>query len=303
MKKYLCSHWALNPADRDWVKSMGFSGLRFDIPWAAPKEYVRKAFNTMAANKLEVLAIIGGWCLWDAVSAKPKPRKAFTPPLQAVGLEAKRIASILVKSNMPLGLVAFELGNEPDLSEWNSPREFADFVNRGASGVWEAIPTATVITGGVSNVNRKGGARYLDRMLDAGIDPRILLGVHTHRWDQIPSHPPKGWDSIQDMFRWLRSKGRVFFVTEGGWHSAPQTIRRGPFGLCKKSLQWDDNEIADFAEVEMGLWNRAGCGCYSWYQINDGPNRLDREDNFGVRYHDLAPKPVAKAFQDMWEVA
>ena len=296
MKRYLCSHWALGPEQTAWVKSMGFSGLRFDIPWGAPAEYIRRAFNTMHEQRLEVLAIVGGWMRW--VDGERVAARGFAPPLQAIGVEAKRIASILLKSQMPVNFVTFEIGNEPDLSNWKNPRDFASFVRLGADGVWEVIPTAKVVVGGVSNVNRKGGAKYLDAICSAGVDARMILGVHPYRCDRAPNEAPKGWKSIWEVFAWLRSKQRPIWITEGGWHTAPQTRRSGLFGLCSKSVQWSDREIADFATNEMRLWEEIS-ELYAWYNCNDGRNPNEPEDNFGVRYIDFSPKPVAEAFEEI----
>ncbi len=294
MRRYLCSEWALGREQTRWVKSMGFSGLRYDIPWGAPSKYIQMSFDQMSLQQLDALIIIGGWMRWGGDN--PVAARGFAPPVDAIGLEAKHAARILLRSKMPVDFVSWEIGNEPDLSEWKSPREFAEFVRRGAEGIWEVIPTATVVVGGVSNVNRNGGAKYLDAICSAGVDARMILGVHPYRSDRAPDEAPKGWKSVDDVFRWLKSKERLIWVTECGWHTSPQKRRSGPFGIWSKNVQWSDYDVAKFVRLEMSLWENAGAGLYAYYQINDGENKLDPEQNFGVRYFDLTPKPVAGAF-------
>lgn len=296
MRRYLCSHWALGPEQTAWIKRMGFSGLRFDIPWGAPKEYIRQAFDTMAEQHLEVLAIIGGWARWE--NGEMVAARNFAPPLPAIGIEGKRVARILLKSDMPVGRVSFEIGNEPDISDWDGPKQFAEFVRLGSAGIWEVIPTAKVVVGGVSNVNRKGGAKYLDAVCSAGVDARMILGIHPYRCDRMPPEAPKGWKSIWEVFAWLRSKRRPIWITEGGWHTAPQKRRSGPWGICSTKVQWDNQEIANFAVDEMRLWEEVA-ELYAWYSCNDGLDPNNPEDNFGIRYADFSPKPVAEAFEGM----
>jgi hypothetical protein len=276
---------------------MGFSGLRFDIPWRAPAEYIRAAFDAMASSRLESLAIIGGWMRWE--NDEPKAAKGFAPPLHLIGIEARRIAEILLRSHR-IASVSFEVGNEPDISDWKSPQEFSSFVRAGAQGVWEVIPSAAVLVGGVSNVNRKGGARYLESILDSGeMDKRMVVAVHPYRWDRRPHEAPEGWESLNDVFKWLRAIGRPFWASEGGWHTSPQTIRSGPFGLCKRGLRWTDADVAEFAGLEMDLWRNAGADAYGWYQINSGPDPSEREHNFGLRFADMTPRPAARTFEMM----
>lgn len=297
MKRYLCSHWALNRADTEFVKSMGFSGLRFDIPWGAPREYIRLAFNMIAKLELEVLAIIGGWMRWQ--DGVPVSAKNFAPPLLAARIEAKRVARCLLQSDLRVDRVAFDLGNEPDISEWDSPIEFASFVRLGAQGIWEIIPTATVIVGGVSNVDRKKGARYLDAICAAGVDERMVLGIHPYRGSLRPDWAPRGWSSIDDVFAWLKSKGRRIWVTECGWHTSPQKRRVGPWGICSKDIQWSDSDIAEFASLEMKLWESAGAEVYTYFQLNSGPDSNIPMQNYGVRDSNMFPKPIACEFQLM----
>lgn len=297
MKRYLCSHWGLNPADNAFVKSMGFSGLRFDIPWGAPRTYIRDAFDTMAKQRLEVLAIVGGWMRWE--NDQPVAAKGFAPSLDAIYIEARKSARILLKSDMPVDLVSWDMGNEPDQSDWKSPSEFAAFVRLGAAGIWEAIPTATVVVGGVSNIDRKGGARYLDAICSAGVHKDMVLGVHPYRGVYRPHEAPKGWKSIYDVFEWLRSKDRRIWVTEGGWHTSPQ-VRKSLWGICQKKVQWSDDDVAEFASLEMELWENAGAELYAWYQMNSGPDPNNDNDNYGVRDSELVPKPIAREFQRVW---
>lgn len=298
MKRYLCSYWGLNSADEAFTKSMGFSGLRFDVPWGAPREYILKAFDAMAKQRLEALVIIGGWMYWQ--NGQPVAAKHFAPPLAAIEAEAKRTARLLLKSDMHPGLISWDMGNEPDISEWNSPREFAEFVRRGADGIWEAIPTATVVVGGVSNVDRKGGARYLDAICSAGVDARMVIGVHPYRGDRMPHEAPKGWESINDVFAWLNSKGHRIWVTECGWHTAPQKRHYGPWGIFSESIQWSDTDVAEFASLEMNLWENAGVELYAYYQMNSGPDPNAPIHNYGVRDSDMVPKLIAREFQRVW---
>jgi hypothetical protein len=301
MKRYLNSNWALNPVDRDWVKSMGFKGLRCGVPWRSQLRYISKMLNTLGRNNFEALLLIGGWEQWvdDGLRVERKIRQWQK---DGIGIEAKKVATAALKSNIPLDLVAFEIGCEPKESGF-SPREYARYVNSGAAGIFSVIPTATVLFCGPLNVDRKGGARMLDEVLDAGIDHRLLIGLHPYRSALRPYWAPRGWDSINNMFLWLRGLRRDYWISECGWHTAPQKRRRGPFGLCSKTIQWSDADVAEFAGQEMDLWENAKAQCYVWYQINDGPDPNNPEDNFGLRYHDGTPKPAAKAFQDMWEVA
>lgn len=292
MKRYLCSHWALHPNDAAWVRSMNFTGLRFDIPFGAPGDYIAQMFDTVHRLKLDALAIVCGWCYWHDTKGEVHER-GWTPPSAAINLECKRVAGIWQSSKKPP--TSWEIGNEPDLSRWRSPEHFADRAEAGFLGINSKIPGANIILGGVSNIDKKGGARYLERVRIAGTSCPIT-GIHPYRTAYEPWETPKGWASLAEAREWVRSLGRVW-ITEGGWHTAPQK-KWGKIKICGKKVQWSNASVAKFAVEEMKIWQGIA-ECYSYYQINDGHDPDNSEHNFGLRFLDGKPKPVAYAFQEI----
>ena len=278
------------------IKSWGFDGVRISIPLYAPEENLAAMIEELAANQMMGMLIVGGWQLWiDGQEVESREAHAH----EDVAAQAGVIAGLMTEHGLD-GWI--ECGNEPDITKHMKPQRFVDQCKAALSAVW-AVTDIPFITGGVSNLSKRGGLKYLMKCVDKGL-PRgqtdIAIGIHPYRTGLKP------WDKyegryINELYQELNDLGGIS-VTELGWHTAPQKRRTGP--LCSKRFQFDDVQVAEFAEWELPTAFMNAIDVYVWYQLNDGPNENYDMHRYGIRRFDTFDdvKPVVKSFID-WGVA
>jgi hypothetical protein len=271
---------------------IGFHGTRQDIPLGAPFPHVAELIREAREASEQAVFIVGGWQGWHE-GRSVQMYKSDPIPQQAVYAQAFDFAKELQRIDWAPQV---EIGNEPDITDGFSkdPATFAGYVRR----VWEEIVIANpalehrCYMGGVSNLRKKAGHKYLTRLLQHAdlAEDKIMTAFHPYRPEYEPWAEFGGWSRINDAVWELRQVWgeRQFGVTEIGWHTATQ--KRGLLG--RHEWQWTDEQVAEFYQWERNFWQSEGAQCFVWYQLNDGPDDTS-EHKFGIRYLDETYKPVA----------
>lgn len=186
-----------------------------------------------------------------------------------------------------------EFGNELDLTDtW---KHDIDGFYRTAMTSYETIRSLSssvrFITGSTSNFHRKPkyqcwrsprGWEILKKLREFDWPKDTYQGLHPYRND-LPHEQWKHWKDWNEALQRLDYilNGRRVAITEMGWHSGSK---------------WDDFQIAEHINKEIGAWIKVNAGCYVHYQIQDSPKPANvGEGGFGAYTNiddGLEPKQV-----------
>jgi len=166
-----------------------------------------------------------------------------------------------------------ELGNEWD-SRY-SPEE--------AKEVWlyaNSFLKKQMITGGISSLGNKS-LEWLKKAWDHSF---WKLGFHPYRTTEPPD------SGVMERIGMLRkiAPAAQLWNTECGWHTCKSKKS------CFRSVQFSEEQVAQFLKEDIEYHQRAFCESYTVYQLNDGPGDcITYENHFGIRRVDGTWKPSA----------
>ena len=276
------------------IKSWGFDGVRLSISLYQPTHMIQLLVDELVRNELKGMLIVGGWQVWrDGQEVEVREAHAH----EDVAAQAKVVAELMEQD----GLAGWiECGNEPDITKNMNHQRFVDQCRTSLAAV-RRVSDVPFINGGVSNLSKKGGLKYLRKCLEKGLPKGngIATGIHPYRtglkpWDQFEGR------YINELYELVSEAAGAISVTEIGWHTAPQTRKVGCLGLGREGFAFTDAQIADFAAWELDTALMNAIDVYVWYQINDGPDPNYDMDRYGVRRFDTFDdtKPVVESFKN-----
>jgi hypothetical protein len=255
----------LSDAQLQQIKDMGFVGIRFDVLHAGE---VEPSCEKLIEHELEGLMLING-------GSMPLSHE------QTVNL-ADDCASLAA------GAVAFEIGNEPDISgkyekDWDG---FGRLVNSCAMAINGRFP---VVSGGLFSTSTDG-LEYLGYAL-RWMDPTVICGIHSYRQDGTPGKPHRRFRTRDAELQAIKQTAnpRPVWCTEMGWHTA--SFDHGLFNWREKN--WTDEEVLMFLVRELRLQATHGTEVTVVYQRTDGPTE-EGIDRFGMVRTDGTLKPQAQ---------
>ena len=272
------------------IKSWGFDGVRLSVSLYAPEDYVGALIDELARNGLMGMLIVGGWQVWrDGQEVEVREAQAH----EDVALQAGVVARFMLHHGVD-GWI--ECGNEPDITKHMNPQRFVDQCKSSLAAV-RRVADIPFINGGVSNLRKSGGLKYLRKCRPLGLPKGegISTGIHPYRTGHRP------WDKfegryINELYQVVSDEVGYISVSELGWHTAPQKKRC--FG--GKRFAFTDNEIAEFATWELDTALMNAIDVYVWYQLNDGPDPNYDMHRYGIRRFDTFDdaKPVVESFKN-----
>jgi len=272
----------LSGEDLDLIRSLGYQGIRQDVPSAAGAAPSVASAAALVDNVLDA-GLMG----------------IFVIPCDLADIchEIAHAVARRAVERQQGALVVIEVGNEEDLSgkRWaRDPVGWAALV--GDVSVIAASHSnispggaVQVVSGGVSSVSRHAMG-WLERSHVR--DLPIGVGYHQYR-STPPAEPLDGYGSRGDEFRVLRDAAgdRETWMTESGWHTAPRVSGCWPW---KKTWAYTDAEVARYLSEEMARNDEVGARCFVTYQLADGPDRTNDQNRFGIRRFDGSLKPSAR---------
>ncbi|MHA2337479.1 MAG: hypothetical protein ACXACX_09255 [Candidatus Hodarchaeales archaeon] len=271
----------------DEILSLNYDGIRQDIPMGSTEIYIHKLLKEISDSDCYAVLILGGWM-------HRKSNKEIVDLYRKNPInfrEVFRMADKLSHEIKGFGIahrVWIEIGNEPDLTNDFSkdPMRFASYVSMLYGRLVKSCPELKdrVIAGGVSNLRKKTGYKYLRDYAHQSLPDQIIFGIHPYRTEVKPEDPFDKWERINDAVWDVKQhvlKGRKFAVTEIGWHSAIQQKCGGWF-KPRMEYEFSDDEIAKFIKWEMNFWKKEGSELFAWYQLNDGPDDIALH-HYGIR--------------------
>lgn len=205
---------------------------------------------------------------------------------------AASTAQRLLENDYPQGII--EVGNEPDLAirEWaEHPRALGAAFIDAYQAIQEVAPGMKVLTPSVSNLNERG-TTYLQEMFKTAIPSGAGAAFHRYpngdgSWRPSARAPHEGFASRQEEVMTLQEAvgfGRDLWLTETGFREGPYEEKK--FLGLKKEKHWiREQDVAELVRQDMEFWLRvAQLQTYTYYGLNDGPDRDNPEDSYGIRH-------------------
>jgi hypothetical protein len=235
----------LNASDHDaaalsQIASWGFSGTRCDVQPGADVESIAQGFSGAPIRPLFLIHDLN--------------QPAIVPVA----------CSILGPDGFDV-----ELTNEPDLSpEWHeSPVGWAQQVRATAEWIRGVGFEGTVMSGGISNLNRRG-FDYLRHAIEL-LPYDITVAIHRYpdgACDPRVPYPPA--ESRREEIEYLiETVGtRKIAHTEGGYHQAERDVK-----WHHDMSPLTDVEVATRVRYELALFQEYGFKTFTHYQRVDGP--------------------------------
>jgi hypothetical protein len=295
-----------NEKDLDLIAAGGFKFIRMDFSWeeTEPKAgaYDWSSYDELsdhlARRGLRAIFILDyvNPAYEQMVEARravgePLPEQHIASPRHPESIAAfARWAAAAARHFRGRGVI-WEIYNEPNGGFWRPKPDAAEYTTMAlatAKALKNAEPDATLIAPALSAFDFK----FLEPFLASGV-LEYLDGVSVHPYRQ-PTKPPetaaRGFKEIRDMINRYAPESRrgKIAIISGEWGYSSN--RKGA------SLETQ----ADFA-VRQQLSNLLnGVPLSVWYDWkNDGADPDYNEDNFGVVYPDLRPKPAYNAVREM----
>jgi polysaccharide biosynthesis protein PslG len=280
-------------ADFDWS---AIESQRGQFNWAYPDRVVQEA----SARRMTVVALIAYTPDW----ARPHGTTSHTPPDRVS--DYADFAKAAAARYAPLGVRTWEIWNEPNTSEFWQPRpdpdRYGGLFRAAAVAIRASDPGATLLTGGITRgADAAGGATisqttYLEHLYANGTAQLAnAVAVHPYSFPWLPTeHSPSLVGGFHDLPT-LRSlmvrhgdAGKKIWITEFGAATGTAPDAMSATGQAKTIVQ---------ARRQVQYWDWAGPLIY--YELRDeGTDRSDIQQNFGLVRRDLSLKPAAKALMD-----
>jgi hypothetical protein len=312
-----------NESDADLARSLdamaatGAEWVRFDFPWASVEpnapvltllgvvtartfhwSRVDRLVDAAHARGLKVIALPYITPSW----ARPAGTTDKHPP-NDIGLYASFVEAA-VRRYAPKGVKVWEIWNEPNLSNFWSPKpdpaRYTALLKAAAGAVRSVDPGATVILGGLSPAtdasdgNQISPKTFLERVYAAGGRGSFdAVGMHPY------SYPPRPLDRTTASWNTFHRLPLIRDLMVANGDSAKQiwsTEFGAPTGTSAQAVS-EAEQSAMVVDSYNAIANWDWHGPLLWYSLrDDGTDLADREQSFGLLRRDYSVKPAFKTF-------
>jgi hypothetical protein len=304
------------PADlgryMDAVKGSGAQWVRVDINWESIQYLGSTSYNwtpfdnvvnTARARGLNVLGTI----LFTPPWARPAGTAGTTPPTNLSDYQTFTRAA--VQHYGPLGVHAWEIWNEPNISAfWTpgpDPAKYTQMLKLSYTAIKQLDPSATVISAGLSPYGSYGNVdaqhmnpiNFLQNMYANGAAASLdAVGWHPYNFPYgLSFYGWSAWSQMTDTSPSARSVmvgagdgAKQIWTTEFGWPTGSST------SAVSESVQ---AQMVTDSYAKLKTWSWAGPAFF--YSGRDhGTDLLNIQDNFGIIRNNWSLKPSYTAFQN-----
>ena len=220
-----------------------------------------KVVDTARRHGISVYGMLGYWSNW-------------TEPYTEKGIEDYCAFARATVRHFKDRIKHWEIYNEPNIFFWSGPRElYPVMVKRAYAVIKEEDPDAQVLAISTSGVD----IDFIRKCVEAEA-PFDVLTVHPYRGNLVER------EFLNDLREAANvAGGKPVWITEMGW---PTYVG----GASEREA------AALLARCYLGAVVSGVCHSASWYDFrNDGWDVYYNEENFGVLYNDLRPKPAYRA--------
>lgn len=295
----------------DGAKAAHTGWIRFDINWEAiqsggPASYNWAPYDNVVqattSRGMKVLAMIGYTPSW----ARPGGTTGKTPPTNLA--DFANFARTAVARYAPMGVHAYEVWNEPNIVNFwapaPDPARYTQMLKLAYPAIKGADPSATVVSAGLSPYGAYGEGdaqhinplTFLEAMYANGAGGSFdALGWHPYNYPWGLSYFT--WSAWSQMSQTTPS-ARSIMTSRG---DGAKQIWSTEFGAPTGSTTRDMSEAAQAQLVTDSYtllkgWSWAGPAFFYSYHDN-GTNKSDVEQNFGILHFDWTPKLSYAAYQ------
>lgn len=295
----------------DGVRAAGAKWLRFDINWhviqySGPASYNWAPFdnvvNAARARGINVLGLITYTPPW----ARAAGTTASYPPTNSSDYAA--FAKAAAAHFGPLGVHAYEVWNEPNISVFWSPgpdpARYTQLLKAAYTAIKQADPSATVVSGGLSPYGSIGEVTstnmnpvtFLERMYANGARGSFdALGWHPYNYPYGLGF--YGWSAWSQMTETSPSARSLMSANGDGAKQIWPTEFGAPTGSTSNSMtEAAQAQLVTDSYAKLKGWTWAGPSFFYSFR-NLGTNLLDIEQNYGIIRYDWTPKPAYTAYQ------
>jgi hypothetical protein len=295
---------AQRDADLDTIAAAGMTWVRADFywgsieterghfSWSATDAFVRAA----RARGLRVLAMPEYTPAW----ARSGPTDKY-PPVHPEDYAA--FVRALAKRYAPMGVHAWEIWNEPNLSIFWKPRAdpvaYTRLLKLAYTAIKHADPSATVVSGGLAPAGNTGRdvapLTFVASMYEHGAKGTFdALGYHPYSYPYAPMHKA-AWNTfyrtpdVHALMARYHDGGKAIWGTETGF----------PTGSNSRAVSAATQ--AEYMTAEIKQWTSWSFhGPIIFFSIRDSTtDRQSLNGNMGMLYYSRAPKPVFAAIKQL----
>jgi hypothetical protein len=272
------------------MQQAGVNWVRFDFVWdnmeVAPGKYDWSHYddvvNKVNAKGMHVIALVADWGApeWEDQSFNPVSFGEFTQALAA---------------HFKGRITFYEIGNEPNLNNV-SAATYTNLLKAGYTGIKTADPTSKVISAGLP-IDDRDKLPYIQEMYNNGAKNYFdYFGMHPYSWPFSPEENNGGWgfSILKDVKALMVKNGdtKQIIATEVGW---PSTKASG--GVDEVTQTTYIKQIYQHIEYNPHFENVPIACIYDF--IDDGTDKADPEDNFGIVRYDYSLKPSFLGIQQI----
>jgi hypothetical protein len=251
------------------ARAAGVKWSREEFQWGRmePKrgayafEFYDRLLETANRHGISVYAIVAYWTPWT----KPYEEEGFKDYCTFLRELVKRYKGRIKH---------WEIYNEPNIFFWSGPHDrYPALLKMAYETVKAEDPEAQVLgcsTAGIDN-------RFIQMCLDAQA-PFDTLTIHPYR---SALHEQTFMSELEAARKQVG--GRQVWITEMGWPTIPGNAS-------------ERQQAALLARSYLSAIGSGASHNICWYDFrNDGWNPYYNEENFGITYQDLTPKPAYRA--------
>jgi hypothetical protein len=292
--------------DLDMIAAAGFKFIRMDFGWQGtehPKgQYSWGGYEELLSNLdkrgLRPIFILDySHELYEETVTSPhpitgEPHKNISSPQHPDSIEAFSKWAAAAARHFGGRRVIWEIWNEPNGHFW-SPKpdapQYTALALAAARAIREADPGATIVGPASSGFPWE----FLETFLKSGVLEYLdAVTVHPYRdYKRGPETAAGDYRRLKEMierYAPASKKGKIV-ILNGEWGYATQ--QNGGLPLETQAAFAARQQLTTLlCGVPVSIW-------YDWK--NDGPDRKEREHNFGTVEEDLTPKPAYVALQTL----
>ena len=224
--------------------------------------------DTANRHGISVYAEVGYWTSWT----KPYEEEGFRDYCTFLRELVKRYKGRIKH---------WEIYNEPNIFFWSGPHErYPSLLKMAYEAVKAEDPDAQVLgcsTAGIDN-------RFIQMCLEAKT-PFDTLTIHPYR---SALHEQTFMNELEATRKQVG--GKQVWITEMGWPTIPGNVS-------------ERQQAALLARSYLSAIGSGASHNICWYDFrNDGWNPYYNEENFGITYQDLTPKPAYRALASVCRI-
>lgn len=272
------------------MQQAGIAWTRFDFEWDQ-MEYAEGVwsftrfdtiYNDAQARGIQLIAMLPQWGapVWIGID--------YQSPMGADNYAA--YVSQVVR-HFKGKILIYELGNEPDLALFWPPSpdaaSYSAYLKAGYEAVKSNDPNASVLTAGLTD----NAVAFLTGMYSNGAKGYFdYLAFHPYSWPNSPDGN-SGFATMNQLNAIMSANGdlKPIMVTEVGW---PSTTQSG--GVLESTQATYIAHV--FQKVMFEDYKFVPIVCIYDF-IDDGTDKINPEDNFGLVRYDYSTKPSYSTIQ------